>query len=122
MDYSQDVKASDNQKVHSSNEDKSLDLYNKVKVVNGEKFVTIEDTNKLTTEEMKELISNIIEEPAYVNIPNVNIKVNDKFPDEIDQFLRAHEFDVHDEIVTVHKKLEKEVVESKPHFLLHFKL
>jgi hypothetical protein len=82
----------------------------KVKIIQGDNYATIEDTNDLTTEEMKELISFLDQTPPYHSLSNVKILVNQTFSREVDEYLEGKGFDLVDEFVTVHKKLENSEV------------
>ncbi len=89
-----------------------LDIYAKVKIVKGDNFVTIEETKGLTTEEMIAFITNFIDDLELWEIPNVNIMVNSKFTEEVYEVLQDNNFQFHDEMVTVYKKLDEEVCQE----------
>ncbi|MFB4168939.1 GNAT family N-acetyltransferase [Virgibacillus sp. JSM 102003] len=86
-----------------------LEIYAKVKIVKGENFVTIEETKALTTKEMITFITNFIGDLELGDIPNVNIMVNSKFPEEVYEVLQDNNFHFHDEMVTVYKELNEVV-------------
>ncbi|WP_407270795.1 GNAT family N-acetyltransferase [Radiobacillus sp. PE A8.2] len=83
-------------------------LYEKVKIVVGEKFATIENTKVLTEEELLAIIASYANHPAYKELPNLSILVNDKFSSRVDQFSQQHHFQLHDELIIFEKILEQE--------------
>jgi hypothetical protein len=83
------------------------ELLQKVKIVKGDSFVTIEDTKKLTNEELIELIPYLMRQSFVKNTKNVNFLVDSKFNNDIETLLINHGFKVIDENVTVHKVLKE---------------
>ncbi len=77
----------------------------KVKIIQGDNYATIEDTKSLTTEEMKELVNYLEHTPPYHSLPNLKILVNQSFSLEVDKYLEGKGFELVDEFVTVHKRL-----------------
>lgn len=84
-------------------------LYAKVKFVEGENFITIEDTGNLTNDEMKKLITHLADEPYINEFPNVTILASSKFNNEVNSHLIHAGFEMHDENITVHKHLFDEL-------------
>ncbi|MFD1040467.1 hypothetical protein ACFQ3N_18995 [Virgibacillus byunsanensis] len=89
------------------------DLYEKVKLVKGKDFLTIEDTEELNTEEMLYLISHLITDPSVKEISSLNILVNSKFTDRVDFYLKKNDFQFDDELVTVFKILQLDNTRDK---------
>ncbi|MCM3124502.1 MULTISPECIES: GNAT family N-acetyltransferase [unclassified Mesobacillus] len=81
-------------------------LLERIKIVKGENFVTIEDTKSLANQELIELITYLMGQSFIKNCKNVNILVNSKFNTEVDFTLIENGFKLHDENVTVHKLLD----------------
>lgn len=81
-------------------------FYEKVKVVKGENFVTIEDTKNLTEHEFISLVTDLMNQSAIKNTKNVNILVESKFSEKVDLVLGQNGFNLHDENVTVRKELD----------------
>ncbi|MGG1630792.1 GNAT family N-acetyltransferase [Rossellomorea sp. NRS-1567] len=79
----------------------------KVKIIHGENYATIEDTNDLTIAELKELVSYLDQSPPYHSLSNLKILVSQTFSREVDEYLEGKGYDLVDEFVTVYKKLEK---------------
>ncbi|WP_085506569.1 GNAT family N-acetyltransferase [Thalassobacillus devorans] len=85
-----------------------LDMYDKVKFVEGEQYVTVEDTSKLTDEEMKGLVKHLLNDPAFHSKDRA-LLVHHKFSEGIEEFLTEHGFQLHDENITVKKLLSEKV-------------
>ncbi|MGM0750640.1 MAG: hypothetical protein ACQET6_01855 [Bacillota bacterium] len=83
----------------------------KVKIIQGDNYATIEDTNELTPSELKELVNYLDQTPPYHSLSNLKILVNHTFSREVDQYLEGKRYDLVDEFLTVYKKLEKSEVE-----------
>ncbi|MFC7784152.1 hypothetical protein ACFQWC_06585 [Rossellomorea sp. GCM10028870] len=79
----------------------------KIKIIQGNDYATIENTNDLTTVELKELVSYLDQTTPYHSLSNLKILVNQTFSREVDEYLEGNGYDLVDEFVTVHKKLEK---------------
>jgi hypothetical protein len=80
-------------------------LLEKIKIVKGESFVTIEDTKLLTDKEFIDLISYLMNQTYINTAKNVNILVDCKFNNEVDLLLKEFGFRLHDETVTVYNDL-----------------
>ncbi|WP_430786698.1 GNAT family N-acetyltransferase [Virgibacillus flavescens] len=93
-------------------------LYGKVKFVEGENFVTIEDTKHLSDQEMLKLIDYLVDEPYINHFQNVTILASDKFNTEVSTHLADCGFELHDENVTVQKRLVDELELDEPTFTL----
>ncbi|MGE6752885.1 hypothetical protein ACQKFO_05525 [Rossellomorea sp. NPDC071047] len=89
---------------------KQNSLIEKVKIIHGDNYATIEDTKELSTEEMKELVRFLEQTPAYHSLSTLKILVNQIFSREVDEYLVGKGFEMIDEFVTVYKKLEKSKV------------
>ncbi|WP_371018906.1 GNAT family N-acetyltransferase [Pseudalkalibacillus sp. JSM 102089] len=83
-----------------------MDLYEKVKFVEGETFLTIEETKNLTHSEMVELIDHMRIDPSIRSVKNVIVLVNSKFNSEIDALLENNGFELRDENITVRRDLD----------------
>jgi hypothetical protein len=82
-------------------------LLEKIKIIKGEGFITIEDTNHLTNKEFNDLIPFLMDLPYVKTAKNVNILVDCKFNNEVDILLKEFGFRLHDENVTVYKDLNE---------------
>jgi hypothetical protein len=82
-------------------------LLEKIKIIKGEGFVTIEDTKLLTDKEFINLISYLMNQPYINKAKNVNILVDCKFNNEVDMLLKEFGFHLHDENVSVYKDLNE---------------
>ena len=85
---------------------KRMDLYEKVKFVEGETFLTIEETKNLTHSEMEELIDHMRIDPSIRSVKNVIVLVNSKFNSEIESLLESNDFELREENITVRKDLD----------------
>ncbi|WP_052504410.1 GNAT family N-acetyltransferase [Rossellomorea aquimaris] len=83
----------------------------KVKIIQGDNYATIEDTNELTTSELKELVNYLDQTPPYHSLSNLKVLVNQTFSREVDEYFKRKGYDLVDEFVTVYKKLEKSELE-----------
>ncbi|MFC4558216.1 GNAT family N-acetyltransferase [Virgibacillus kekensis] len=93
-----------------------LSIYEKVKILEGENFVTVEDTKALSPAELQSFIEHFIEDLAFDAIPNINILINSKFPPEVDVVLSKNGFTLHDEVINVFKSLEGIILDNEPYF------
>lgn len=91
------------------------DLYHKVKFVQGEKFLTVEETQNLSSEELMKFI-NFLMDDDFKDVEHVTILMDEKFPESVEDYLREFEFQLHDENVFVHCDLN-EVTPSESSFL-----
>lgn len=85
-------------------------LIAKVKIIQGDNYATIEDTTELSIVEMKELVGFLDQTPPYHSMSSLKILVNQASSREVDDYLKEKGYDLVDEFVTVHKKLENSVV------------
>ncbi|MGM0827418.1 MAG: hypothetical protein ACQEU4_04245 [Bacillota bacterium] len=85
-------------------------IIEKVKIIQGDNYAIIEDTSDLTIEELKELVSYLDQSPPFHSLSNLKILVNQIFSPEVDEYLEGKGYDLVDEFVTVHKKLENSEV------------
>ncbi|SFA96134.1 Acetyltransferase (GNAT) family protein [Lentibacillus halodurans] len=83
-----------------------LAIYRKVKIVEGENFVTIEDTKNLAEVEMIELVRHFMEDLAFEEVSSVNVLVNSQFSESVDRLLEREGFQLHDHVVMVRKELD----------------
>ncbi|MBH0230416.1 GNAT family N-acetyltransferase [Halobacillus yeomjeoni] len=81
-------------------------LYQKVKKVEGEKFITIEDTESLSTEEFYKFIKSLLRE-VPLNIEHLTILLGSEFPSEVEDLLSDNQFEKHDETVFYHCDLNQ---------------
>ncbi|MBM7587764.1 hypothetical protein JOC86_004338 [Bacillus pakistanensis] len=89
-------------------------IYQKVKSIVGENFVTFEDTKYLTENEMKQFIDYILEDSMFSNKKFINVLVHRKFSRHIDQLLIGEGFYLHDEFIMVYKDLKNHFAETSP--------
>lgn len=82
-------------------------LLEKVKIVKGDSYVTIEDTKNLSNQELIDLLTDLMDQSFIKTAKNVSILVDSKFNKEIDSLLISYGFRIHDERVTVHKVLDE---------------
>ncbi|MEL3971901.1 GNAT family N-acetyltransferase [Rossellomorea oryzaecorticis] len=82
-------------------------LLEKIKIIKGEGFVTIEDTNHLTNKEFNDFIPFFMNLPYVKTAKNVNILVDSKFNNEVDIMLEEYGFRLHDENLSVYKDLNE---------------
>ncbi|MGR9048313.1 GNAT family N-acetyltransferase [Halobacillus faecis] len=73
-------------------------LYKKVKFVEGENFVTIEDTRDLTDEELQLLALKILKDPTFDGVKNLTILVPSTFKEETTGYIKGLGFKQHDEV------------------------
>ncbi|SDZ99040.1 GrpB domain, predicted nucleotidyltransferase, UPF0157 family [Thalassobacillus cyri] len=79
-------------------------VYDKVKFVEGEQYVTVEDTRHLTDEELKTFVKHLLKDPAF-HYKEMTLLIPNKFEAEVESFLTDHGFRLHDENVMVKKAL-----------------
>ena len=89
----------------------------KVKIVKGANFISIEDTKYLSEEELTEFIIDLMEQPCVNAIRYLNILVNSQFSPEIEWLLQEYDFQFHDEIITVQKELNIDPAHSPYTFI-----
>lgn len=77
----------------------------KIKIVRGFNFVTIEDTKNLTNEELVELLTNLMEGSSIEAVPIVTILIDSHCSHAVHSLLKEYGFMLHDEIITVYKDL-----------------
>ncbi|WP_052158704.1 GNAT family N-acetyltransferase [Halobacillus sp. BBL2006] len=76
-------------------------LYEKVKFVEGENFVTIEEAHRLNADEMMNLADCLVEDERIQEAEHLTILLNDSFPLEVAKHLERLQFKLHDENVFV---------------------
>lgn len=82
-------------------------LYEKVKFVEGENFVTIEETRNLTDEELQSLSLKFAEDPKYDGVKNRTILVPSTFQEETIKYIKALGFKHHDDVCFVRCDLDE---------------
>lgn len=82
-------------------------VYDKVKFVEGEQYVTVEDTRHLTSQEVKNLVTYLLNDSAF-HSKAMTLLVHHKFSEGIESFLTDRGFQLHDENVMVKKVLSEE--------------
>lgn len=80
----------------------------KLKVIETDTYITLENTHVLSTEEMLELVNFEISEQLLNPHDNITILVHSKFPEQVEKILRQRGFYLHDETLFVHKDLQQE--------------
>lgn len=96
-----------------------LGIYQKVKIVEGKSFVTIEDTKKLVVDEMIQFAEHFMVDLALEDVSSVNVLVNNQFPETVDLVLEQKGFQLHDEVVTVYKQLNDLAGSAESSFSLY---
>lgn len=82
-------------------------VYQKIKIVERDQFVIIEDTKNLTNQEMLCLVPDLMNKPNIQHAKNVTILVDDKFNEKVETLLIENGFVFCDENITVHKILNE---------------
>ena len=90
----------------------------KIKIVEGINFVTIENTLHLTGNELVNVFSELLNKPFIMNTENVNIHINSKYGNDVEAILKNNGFKFHDERITVYKNLMNEAVKFQPTYQL----
>ncbi|MCA0971208.1 GNAT family N-acetyltransferase [Halobacillus litoralis] len=80
-------------------------VYEKVKFVEGENFITVEDTAALTEAEMRAFISRFTNDERMNEVDHLSILLDESFSADIEKELQAHGFVLHDESVFVRRDL-----------------
>ncbi|MBA2175074.1 GNAT family N-acetyltransferase [Halobacillus locisalis] len=80
-------------------------IYDKVKFVEGEKFITIEETGGLTEDEMLELIRQLNEDERMNEVPHLSLLLADHFSEAVEDRLGDEGFVLHDELMFVERDL-----------------
>ncbi|MGI8313564.1 GNAT family N-acetyltransferase [Halobacillus mangrovi] len=74
-------------------------LYEKVKFVQGENFVTIEDTHQLSAEEVLMLAEELVKDERIQKVDHLTILVQNSFPAQVGTLLENLQFKLHDESI-----------------------
>lgn len=82
-------------------------LYEKVKFVEGENFVTIEDTGLLTDEELQSLAGKFVRDAKYDGVRNRTILIPSTFQGETVFYIKDLGFKHHDEVYFVRCELDE---------------
>lgn len=82
-------------------------LYNAVKFVKGEGFVTIEETGALSDGELMDLSNQFIRDAEFKYLDNLTILVPSTFHEETKSYIRKLGFKGHDEVCFVKLNLQK---------------
>ncbi|SFK41246.1 Acetyltransferase (GNAT) domain-containing protein [Halobacillus dabanensis] len=82
-------------------------LYNSVKFVIGEGFVTIEETGTLSDCELMELSNQFVRDPNFKEVKNLTLLVPAKFGKGARNYIKNRGFKPHDEVYFVQKDLQK---------------
>ncbi|TGB02777.1 GNAT family N-acetyltransferase [Halobacillus salinus] len=82
-------------------------IYEKVKFVEGENFITIEEGDQLSEQEMKELIDQAAQDDSFRKVDHLTILLDDTFSTEREVQLQAHGFRRHDEVIFVSRDLRQ---------------
>lgn len=80
-------------------------LYEKVKFVEGENFVTIEDTRHLTDEELQSLSLIFLKDSKFAGVKNRTILVPSTFKEETTEYIKDLGFKHHDDVYFVRCRL-----------------
>ena len=87
-------------------------LYEKVKFVIGDNFITIEETGHLTDRELCQLTDFLVIDKDIQQVDTITILVNSDRATEIEKHLKSCQFQFHDEKVFVRFDLSKMVDEA----------
>ncbi|GEN53367.1 GNAT family N-acetyltransferase [Halobacillus faecis] len=82
-------------------------LYEKVKFVEGENFVTIENTQDLTDEELQSLALTFVEDSTYDEVKNRTILVPSTFKEKTKGYIKGLGYKQHDEVYFVRCHLDE---------------
>ncbi|MYL33787.1 hypothetical protein GLW05_09265 [Pontibacillus yanchengensis] len=82
----------------------------KIKVIEADAYLTIEDTNVLSTDEMMQLVKHELSEKLLNQYKNITVLVHSNFPEQVEQSLIQRGFYFHDETLFVQKKLQNEEI------------
>ena len=88
------------------------DVYKKLKIIKRDRFIVIDETKKLTNQEMLFLIPDLVNKPYIQNAKNVTILVDGKFNSTVEALLIKNGFTFRDENITVHKILNESCEEE----------
>ncbi|WP_064093479.1 hypothetical protein [Rossellomorea aquimaris] len=81
-------------------------LYEKVTMNKGDNYITIEDTNCLTSIQTLDLVNKIIKDPSFQNIPNISILLNLKLSEDVHDYLSKKMFELIDERIIFYHDLK----------------
>jgi hypothetical protein len=93
------------------------DLYESVKFVRGENFITVEETGLLTGEEVKRLADELVKDPNLQHVDHLTLLVHSELKAEVGHQLAYRGFSLHDEVYFVRCDLEQKRNDRGP-FLL----
>lgn len=82
-------------------------LYNAVKFVKGEGFVTLEETGTLSDCELMELSNQFVRDPDFKDVKNLTILLPAKFGKVARNYIKNLGFKPHDEVYFLQKDLQK---------------
>lgn len=80
-------------------------VYEKVKFVRGAHFVTVEEGERLSESEMKELITRLSKDKQLKEVDHLSIMLDHKFSRAVEEQLVKNRFQLHDELVFVQRDL-----------------
>lgn len=92
-------------------------LYGCVKFVRGENFITIEETGRLSGDEVKRLADQLVKDPDVQQVKHLKLLVDSKLKAEVGSHLSDRGFSLYDEVYFVRCDLEKKQNDRGP-FLL----
>lgn len=76
-------------------------LYEKVKFVEGENFVTVENTHHLSSEEVLMLAEELVKDERIQKVDHLTILLRDSFSKQVGKHLENLQFKLHDESIFV---------------------
>lgn len=77
------------------------DLYNRVKFVEGENFVTIEETKRLSEAELLKLTEFLLADPQVQSVDHLTLLIDSECSETVDRYLVNHHFTLLEEQVFV---------------------
>jgi|GEM_PF-3509682 len=87
-------------------------LYEKIKFVIGDNFITIEETGHLTDQDLCQLTDLLVTDKDIQQVDNLTILVNSDRSTEVQKYLNSCQFQIHDEKIFVRFDLSKMVDEA----------
>ncbi|MCA1012748.1 GNAT family N-acetyltransferase [Halobacillus halophilus] len=87
--------------------DQKQNLYEKVKFVIGDNFITIEETGRLTDQELCQLTDLLVSDKDIQQEDNLTILVNSARSAEVEKYLESCQFKFHDERIFVRFDLSR---------------
>ncbi|WP_053220252.1 GNAT family N-acetyltransferase [Virgibacillus senegalensis] len=81
-------------------------LFNQVKCLQGDDYLTIEETGNLTEEQMKRIVKILSDHPEYRKIPVVTILTEGNLSADLGRCMRDGGFQLQDEVIMYYRSLD----------------